>query len=64
MGDFEQMGKVAKEITHTRTPLSNCEPIVIIMLDLGKKEKEKKNERDDFISYLVRKKTEYLYKIP
>lgn len=34
------------------------------MLDLGKKEKEKKNERDDFISYLVRKKTEYLYKIP
>ena len=25
------------------------------MLDLGKKEKEKKNERDDFISYLVQR---------
>ena len=42
MGDFEKMGKVAKEITHTRTPLSNCEPIVIIMLIIEKKEKKRR----------------------
>ena len=35
------MGTVAKEIAHTKTPLNNCEPIVIIMLIIEKK-KEKK----------------------
>lgn len=42
MGDFEQMGKVAKEIAHTRTPLNNCEPIVIIMHIIEKKQKKEK----------------------
>ena len=39
------MGKVAKEIAHTRTPLNNCEPIFIIMLIIEKK-KRKKREKE------------------
>ena len=36
------MGKVAKEIAHTRTPLNNCEPIVIIIMLIIEKKKKKK----------------------
>ena len=39
------MGKVAKEIAHTRTPLNNCEPIVIIMLIIEKKRKKGKKKK-------------------
>lgn len=53
MGDFEQMGKVAKEIAHTRTPLNNCEPIVIIMHIIEEKKKKKRKKRE--------KEKEYIY---
>ena len=39
------MGKVAKEISHTRTPLNNFETIVIILLIIEKK-KRKKREKE------------------
>jgi len=42
------MGTIAKEIAHTRTPLNNCEPIVVIIILIieyiyikGKNEKER-----------------------
>ena len=39
------MGKVAKEIAHTRTPLNNCEPTIIIIMFIIEKKREKRKKK-------------------
>lgn len=55
------MGKVAKEIAHTRTPLNNCEPIVIIMHIIGKKNRKKKKKTEKRKKKGKRKKEKKIY---